>query len=89
MRHRLEVHVVLLTLAHVDSHVAKDAKDTLHVLGINTQQVLVGNDKHRVARQDSYITTPLSIYRRLASAHRGVVHDVVVKECEVVEHLDS
>jgi len=57
-------------------------------LSVCVTQQAVGLDHHRIARQDGHILTPLGIDRGLATAQQGVVHDIVVQERKVVEHLD-
>ena len=85
----LEVHVVLLSFADFERHGVERAQYPGQQLRGHFAQQAVGADHHGVARKDRHARPPLGIDRRFAAAHGGVVHDVVVQQREVVEHLDG
>ena len=49
----------------------------------------VGVDHHRIARKDGDIVVPTGMYGRLTAPQIGAIHDVVVEQRKVVEHLDG
>ena len=83
----LKVHVVLLTLAHLRCHRVKAFKYRRQILCIYTLQMAIRLNHHHIARENSHITAPLCIYRRTRTAHHCVIHNIVVQQRKVVEHL--
>ena len=83
----LEVHIILLTLAHLQRHLGEDVEDAGQLLIGHIAKQLIGINHHCITREDGYILAPLGKYRWLATTHQGVIHNVVVQKSEIVEHL--
>ncbi len=90
-RHRamLELHVVLLPLADFGRHAIEELQDTGKLGLRHAAEQLIGLYHHLVARQNGRVVVPTDMHGRLAAAHGGVVHDIVVQQGEVVKHLDG
>ena len=84
-----EIHVVLLSFAHLERHGVEGREHLRQQVGRDAAQQAVGVDQHGVAREDGHVLAPFGIDRGFAAPHGGVVHDVVVQQREVVEHLDG
>ena len=83
----LEIHIVLLTLTHLQGHRGEDIHNARQFVGRRTTQQAVGINHHCIARQDGHILAPTSKDRGLAATHVGIIHNIVVQKREVMKHL--
>ena len=84
---RFEIHVVLLSLAHLQRGIVEDAENTGQDGRVGLFEQTVGVNHHGIARKDGAVDTPFAVYGRFAAADGSIVHDVVVQQREVVENL--
>ncbi len=89
---RLEIHVVLLPLAHLHRRPIKNPQQLDQPIrpAESLSPVLqdpVSEDQHRIARQNSSALAPLPMHRRPPAPKLGLVHNIVVQQREVMEHL--
>ena len=83
----LEIHVVLLSFAHAGRHLVEHLQRSRYFLCRHLCQQLVRLDEHLVAREDSRVLVPFDMHCLAAATHGRFVHHVVVKQREVMEHL--
>ena len=84
-----EIHVVLLSLADAERHLVEEGHHLRQQVRRDAAEQAVGADQHGVARENGHVLPPACEDRGLAAPHGRVVHDVVVQQGEVVEHLDG
>jgi len=85
----LEVHVVLLTFADFPAGLFKGVEYFVEIGVGLLDEVAPGEDIHSVARQDGGVFVPFAVDGGLAATDGRLVHEVVVEQGEVVEHLDA
>lgn len=89
LRLAFEIHVVLLSFAHFERHGVERREYLRQQLRRHLAQQPVGADQHGVTREDRHVLSPLGVDRGFAAPHGCIVHDVVVQQREVMEHLDG
>ena len=61
----------------------------LQLINWHLSYTLIGQHKHRVARENGLVGVPLLVYRHLSTTYIGIVHKVVVKEGVVMIGLQT
>ncbi len=84
---RLEVHVVLLSLAHFLRGAGEYLQQCLLLFAVAMEHKTIGLYEHRIAGEDGRIGVPLAVHRGAPASHLGVVHQVVVEQGMVVVGL--
>ena len=87
--HRLEIHVILLTLTHLRSRMIKELQHFSQHLFRCLGDTPVTVDAHHIARQNRTILSPFGPDRRITPAERRLVHDIVVDQCKCMEDFQS
>ena len=83
----LKIHIQLLSFAYLRGHLVEPPQGTLQFVTWYLCHQLIGFDQHLVARENSRILVPTDMYRLASATHGRMIHDVVVQQGEVMEHL--
>ena len=89
--HGFEIEVILLAFAHFHRRLTEnidEVEDGFRV-ALQFEKLLHGDHREGVAGEDGGVAVPFLIDGGLPAPHVSLVHDVVVDEGEVVQHLES